>query len=259
MAPVRFFVFALGGMLCWFGGGAIAQQAEEKNAAPQTPPKRGAPEEVAPAKPGADLIGAMKAYGASLEKLLKIHETEFRKKTGQVQERREFYEKGYISRLELEAAQRELAGVEAKLRDTEQKIAEVKIGMAEAAALERLVKLPALGPGEYAEKGSWIRYNGKARWLLAEAAGIQRFFSERFRRPLPVSALGQTAFHDRMRLNHRDAMDVALHPDSVEGKSLIAYLRKAEIPFMAFRNGVPGSASGAHIHIGKPSLRAAAR
>jgi hypothetical protein len=60
-----------------------------------------------------------------------------------------------------------------------------------------------------------------------------------------------------MRLNHRDAMDVALHPDSVEGKSLIAYLRKAEIPFMAFRNGVPGSASGAHIHIGKPSLRAA--
>lgn len=256
MGPVRFFVFALAGLLCWFGG-AIAQQAGEKNAGRQTPPERGAAAEVAPAKPGADLIGAMKAYGASLEKLLKIHEAEFRKKAGEVQARREFYEKGYISRLELEAAQRELAGVEAKLRDAEQKIAEVRIGMAEAAALERLLKLPALGPGEYAERGSWIRYNGKARWSLAGAAGIQRFFSERFKRPLPVSALGQTAFHDRMRLNHRDAMDVALHPDSVEGRSLIAYLRKAQIPFMAFRNGVPGSASGAHIHIGKPSLRAA--
>jgi len=258
VGPVRFFVFALASLLCWFGG-AIAQQAEEKNAAQQTPAGRGASEEAAPAKPGADLIGAMQAYGASLEKLLKIHEAEFRKKAGEVQARREFYEKGYISRVELEAAQRELAGVEAKLRDAEQKIAEVKIGMAEAGALERLLKLPALGPGEYAERGSWIRYNGKARWSLAGAAGIERFFSERFKRPLPVSALGQTAFHDRMRLNHRDAMDVALHPDSVEGRSLIAYLRKAQIPFMAFRNGVPGSASGAHIHIGKPSLRAAAR
>ncbi len=257
MGPVRVFIFALAGFLCWFAGGAVAQQTGEKNAARQTPPERGAPEQVAPARPGADLIGAMRAYGASLEKLLKIHEGEFRKKAAEVQARREFYEKGYISRLELEAAQKELAGIETKLRDTEQKIAEVKIGMAEAAALERLPKLPALGPGEYAERGSWIRYNGKARWSLAGAAGIQRFFSERFRRPLPVSAFGQTAFHDRMRLNHRDAMDVALHPDSVEGKSLIAYLRRSEIPFMAFRNGVPGSASGAHIHIGRPSLRAA--
>lgn len=253
----RFVVFTLAFLVLLCAGGAVAQPAEEKNAARQTPPKREAPEEVAPARPGADLVEAMKAYGTSLERLLKLHEAEFKKKAGEVQARREFYERGYISRLELEAAQRELAGIEAKLRDTEQKIAEVKIGMAEAAALERLLKLPALGPGEYAERGSWIRYNGKARWSLADAAGIQRFFSERFKRPLPVSALGQTAFHDRMRLNHREAMDVALHPDSVEGKSLIAYLRKSEIPFMAFRNGVPGSASGAHIHVGRPSLRAA--
>ncbi|MEK7210964.1 MAG: hypothetical protein AAB070_06055, partial [Candidatus Binatota bacterium] len=75
----------------------------------------------------------------------------------------------------------------------------------------------------------------------------------------PVSALGQTSFHDQMKFDHRDAMDVALHPDSSEGKTLMAYLRKSGVPFIAFRNGVPGSATGAHIHIGKPSLRASSR
>jgi hypothetical protein len=36
---------------------------------------------------------------------------------------------------------------------------------------------------------------------------------------------------------------------------LIGYLRQSGIPFIAFRNAVPGAATGAHIHIGKPSLR----
>jgi len=50
-------------------------------------------------------------------------------------------------------------------------------------------------------------------------------------------------------------MDVALHPDSDEGRSLMAYLRRAGIPFIAFRSAMPGSATGAHIHIGLPSIR----
>jgi hypothetical protein len=50
-------------------------------------------------------------------------------------------------------------------------------------------------------------------------------------------------------------MDVGLHPDSSEGKSLIDYLRKSGIPFLAFRQAVPGAATGPHIHIGKPSNR----
>jgi len=48
---------------------------------------------------------------------------------------------------------------------------------------------------------------------------------------------------------------VALHPDSREGQSLIAYLRQSGIPFIAFRGAVPGAATGAHIHIGQPSPR----
>jgi hypothetical protein len=45
-------------------------------------------------------------------------------------------------------------------------------------------------------------------------------------------------------------MDVAVHPDNCEGRALMEYLRRAGIPFLAFRNKVAGSATGAHIHIG---------
>jgi hypothetical protein len=50
-------------------------------------------------------------------------------------------------------------------------------------------------------------------------------------------------------------MDVAVHPDSAEGAALMSYLRSQGIPFIAFRQAVAGSATGAHIHIGYPSHR----
>lgn len=236
---------------------AGAEPQKAKSAAQRSQPEQAASGEADPVKLNADVIKTMKAYRASLEKLLTIYEQEFRKKVGEVQERRELYERGYISRLELDQSQRGLASAETKLRETEQKIVEAKIGIAEATALEELLKLPPLTAGGYMETRALIRYNGKALWSLADAAKIQKFFSARFGRLLPVSAMGQTAVHDRLRLDHRDAMDVAVHPDSPEGRALIIYLRRAGIPFIAFRNQVSGSATGAHIHIGKPSLRAA--
>jgi hypothetical protein len=86
---------------------------------------------------------------------------------------------------------------------------------------------------------------------------IERYFSQAFGRRLPVTALGQSETHNRLRFDHRDSMDVALHPDSVEGKALTAHLRKAGIPFMAFRGAIPGTSTGPHIHIGRPSGRLA--
>jgi hypothetical protein len=88
---------------------------------------------------------------------------------------------------------------------------------------------------------------------------IKRFFFQTFGKALPISALGQTAVHDRMNFDHKDAMDVAVHPDTPEGRGLIAHLRQAGIPFIAFRGSVAGSATGAHIHIGNPSLKIATR
>lgn len=120
---------------------------------------------------------------------------------------------------------------------------------------DELLRLPRLSAGGYSETGSLIRFNGATPWGLPDASRIEKFFLSTFGRALPISALGQTATHERLRFDHRNAMDVALHPDSKEGQSLLSYLRQAGIPFIAFRSAVPGAATGAHIHIGKPSPR----
>jgi hypothetical protein len=61
--------------------------------------------------------------------------------------------------------------------------------------------------------------------------------------------------HNRWGLDHRNAMDVGISPDSVEGQALMEFLRANGIPFAAFRVAIPGSATGPHIHIGLPSHR----
>ena len=52
-------------------------------------------------------------------------------------------------------------------------------------------------------------------------------------------------------------MDVGINPTSTEGQALIAYLQANGIPFGAFRQAIPGVATGPHIHIGMPSHRLA--
>jgi hypothetical protein len=58
-----------------------------------------------------------------------------------------------------------------------------------------------------------------------------------------------------MGFDHTDRVDVALTPDSPEGQWLREYLEANHVPYFAFRSFVPGQATGAHIHIGPPSLR----
>lgn len=120
---------------------------------------------------------------------------------------------------------------------------------------DELLRLPGLAVGGYSETATLLRYNGAAAWSLADAPKIEKFFRQTFGRALPISALGQTGTHDRLRFDHRDAMDVALHPESKEGQTLLNYLRQLGIPFIAFRGAVAGAATGAHIHIGKASPR----
>jgi hypothetical protein len=94
-----------------------------------------------------------------------------------------------------------------------------------------------------------------AGWSLANLTKVQTFFAANFGHALPISAFGQSETHNHLGYDHRNAADVALHPDSVEGKSLINFLQSQGIPFLAFRGPVPGVATGAHIHIGQPSHR----
>jgi len=93
------------------------------------------------------------------------------------------------------------------------------------------------------------------RWSLADSKKVENFFLTKFGRPLPTSAFGQSDIHDRWGLDHRQGMDVGLHPDSVEGVTLVDYLRAEKIPFLVFRHAIPGVATGPHIHIGWPSHR----
>ena len=97
------------------------------------------------------------------------------------------------------------------------------------------------------------------KWSLADAAKVEKFFLTKFKRPLPLTAFGQSDLHTRWGLDHRNGMDVGLHPDSVEGRALIEFLRAESIPFLAFRGPVPGVATGPHIHIGNRSPRSYGR
>ncbi|HVI70752.1 MAG TPA: hypothetical protein VM656_04610 [Pyrinomonadaceae bacterium] len=93
------------------------------------------------------------------------------------------------------------------------------------------------------------------KWSLAEATRVKEFFLSKFNKPLPLSAFGQSDLHMRWGLDHRNGMDVNLHPDSAEGRALVAFLRAESIPYLVFRGPIPGVATGPHIHVGKPSPR----
>lgn len=101
--------------------------------------------------------------------------------------------------------------------------------------------------------------SGTGRWKISDSSRVENFFVSRFKRPLPLTAFGQSDLHTRWGLDHRHGIDVGLHPDSVEGKALIQFLMSEEIPFLAFRGSVPGVATGPHIHIGNGSPRMRAR
>jgi len=100
---------------------------------------------------------------------------------------------------------------------------------------------------------------GTGKWKLADATKVQDFFLAKFKKPLPMTAFGQSDLHTRWGWDHRNGMDVGLHPDSVEGRALMEFLRNESIPFLAFRGPVPGVATGPHIHIGNRSPRISGR
>lgn len=114
---------------------------------------------------------------------------------------------------------------------------------------------PARGLPSATLKAAFIHFDGPSDWSIDDFASIQEFYQRTFGRPPPVSAMGQSETHDRLALDHRDAIDIAVRPDSEEGRALMIYLRAAGIPFIAFRGRFRGISTGAHIHIGRPSPR----
>jgi hypothetical protein len=204
------------------------------------------------AEPGlsrSDIVRAAEEYKASLERLIPLQETFINRAAERVEKREMLFAQGLISRLELEQSQAAQADAKARLEETVEKISESANLIAEARLQEELQQAKPPDPGVV------ILYQGPEIWSVSKLVKIESFFAARFGHTLPVSAFGQTALHDRLGFVHGNAIDIALHPDSPQGQELMNYLRSAGISFIAFRTAVPGSATGAHIHIGKPSLK----
>jgi hypothetical protein len=208
-------------------------------------------------KSRAEVITKATEYKESLDRLLALIENDINLTAGEVEKRKALFSQGIIARRELEESENRLAEIRAKADDARKQMGEADHLIAEVKAAEQLEKLAPAPVGAYTATAALIRFNGPSQWAVSDVIKVESFFVSRFGRTLPVSALGQTTVHDRMGFDHRNSIDVAVHPDSAEGQAIIAYLRSAGIPFIAFRSAVPGAATGAHIHIGYPSRRIA--
>jgi hypothetical protein len=203
----------------------------------------------------ANLLSASSAYRESLEKLLELQRQDEARAADMVGKRKELLDLGVISKRDLEDGERALAEAQGKIAETMKRMAEVDNLVAEVNTAEELAKTSAERPGLYRSTGLVIRYAGASRWALGDIAKVDAFFRLKFARPLPVSAVGQTVTHNQLGFDHREAVDVAVHPDSAEGQTLINYLTSQGVSFIAIRGAIPGSATGAHVHIGPPSKR----
>jgi len=203
----------------------------------------------------AELEQRTREYRTSLERLVALHEAGAARATAAAEHFRRLHAQGAVARREADEAARAAEDAQARLDQARKQLADVDSLMIEAQALQRLAALPPVPPGAEQSTAEVLEYHGVTVWTLAQVASLDRFFSARFGRPLPVSALGQTAVHDRLGFDHRNAADVAVHPDSVEGRALLDYLRALGIPFLAFRGPVAGASTGAHVHGGAPSPR----
>lgn len=206
-----------------------------------------------------EFIKATNDYKASLEKLRESYEKSVLKAESELTKSRELFAAGLISRKAVEASEVAVAQEKDKVAEVDRRMASADSQIAdtllEAEAEKKLAKSKPLPKGGMIRTASLIRYNGSAGWALSEAWKVQRFFLDVFKKPLPVGVFGQGSIHDRWRLDHHNAMDVSLHPDGSEGQAVLGFLRANGIPFLAFREAIPGTATGPHIHIGRPSHR----
>ena len=206
-----------------------------------------------------EFIKATNEYKSSLEKLRASYEKSVTKAEGELLKSRELFAAGLISKNAVTAAEAEVTQAKDKVAEVDRRKtsadSQIADTLLEAEAETKLARAKPIPRGGFVSTTAMIRYNGGSGWGLSDAYKVQRFFEDAFKRPLPVAVFGQGAIHDRWRLDHHNAMDVSLHPDGPEGQALLGFLRANGIPFLAFRQAIPGTATGPHIHIGRPSHR----
>lgn len=209
------------------------------------------------------LIVSTEAHKSSTEELLRLVTEEAARLSAAHEQLRQLHADGIVSRKELEEGERLLADARGREENLRRQMADSDRLIAETEQAEKLAKSrPAASSSslirssiKFNSTAVVIRYTGRTHSAVAGLGGVQAFFASTFRRPLPLSAVGQSATHDRFGYDHQHAVDVPLHPDSAEGRAVISYLQAQGITFTAFRAAIPGVATGPHIHIGRPSNR----
>ena len=206
-----------------------------------------------------EYIKATNEYKASLGKLLPFYENEVKRAEEKVETSKKLLAEGLIPKAQLEENERALLAAKQKIAETNRAVTsadeQIAAVFVEAAADAEISKNLRLAKQSLVRTAAFTRYTGSGSWIISEAWKVQRFFSDTFKRQLPIAVFGQGPIHDRWRLDHRNAMDIQLHPDGVEGRALLDFLQKNGIPYLAFRSAIPGTATGPHIHIGRPSHR----
>lgn len=242
---------------------SVSAQSTKRKVIPQAQPEASVSAEIQVASEVAEasrarLLTASQTYRQSLERLLVLQTQDVERAQAQVNKNAKLLEMGLIARRQLETSEQELNEVVSKQGETARQIESLDHLVAEVHAADQLAKAPVAPQGVFRSNGSLLRFVGASKWAMNDATKVDAFFRLKFGKPLPISAFGQTETHQRLGFDHREAVDVAIHPDSPEGQELINYLQTQGISFIAIRGAIAGSATGAHIHIGPPSRRSVA-
>jgi len=232
---------------------AVAQRKTKKKPAPAPQPQTEL------SKLREEFIKATNEYKASLGKLLPFYENEVKRAEEKLEVSKKLLAEGLVPRAQVEENEHALALAKEKIGETNRQMASAEAQIAgvlvETAANDEINKNLRLAKQRLVRTAAFTRYTGAGGWNISEAWKVQRYFSDTFKKQLPIAVFGQGAIHDRWRLDHRNAMDIQLHPDGAEGRALLDFLQKNGIPYLAFRSAIPGTATGPHIHIGRPSHR----
>jgi hypothetical protein len=186
-----------------------AAPAAAQSRVPSPPPR---PPVTSRRETEADRLAAMivrttREYVATLERMRAAYKKEADSFAEMVEVRRDLFERGIISRRDVEIAEELLAEANRKVQEADRWIKDandIRQSVLGEAALHSELAKTTLPPGGYMATGVFIRFNGTAAFSLSDLPRVERFLSSRFGRPLPVSAFGQTTVHDRIGFDHRN-------------------------------------------------------
>ena len=168
-----------------------------------------------------------------------------------VRDRQKLLAMGIISRAEMAVANQEL--------DLRQHVLNLVQERLRVAATQRKTADAAPSLESELEEGAghkvMVKFEGNGHFDKTDLALISSEFELHFNYPLPITARGQTSLHQSLGFDHRGKVDVGLNPEKLEGVWLRHFLEDRQIPYIAFRSAVKGSATAPHIHLGTGSSR----